>query len=54
MRGLEVFSHSVIFRNLSFGAKAETASGKRVTSLDSTTKKELVMLLKGTGTNTQV
>ncbi|XP_068197300.1 piezo-type mechanosensitive ion channel component 2 [Antennarius striatus] len=36
-------------RNLSRGAKAETASGKRVTHLDNPTKTELVTLLSGTG-----
>uniref|UniRef100_A0A7N8WY20 Piezo type mechanosensitive ion channel component 2 n=1 Tax=Mastacembelus armatus TaxID=205130 RepID=A0A7N8WY20_9TELE len=36
-------------RNLSLGAKAEIASGKRVTSLDQKTKLELITLLNGTG-----
>ncbi|KAM9791110.1 piezo-type mechanosensitive ion channel component 2 isoform 5-T6 [Syngnathus typhle] len=34
-------------RNLSLGAKAETASGKRVTNLSNDTKRELVLLLRG-------
>uniref|UniRef100_H2TFE0 Piezo type mechanosensitive ion channel component 2 n=1 Tax=Takifugu rubripes TaxID=31033 RepID=H2TFE0_TAKRU len=34
-------------RNLALGAKAETASGKRVTGLDKETKDSLVRLLKG-------
>ncbi|XP_075877858.1 piezo-type mechanosensitive ion channel component 2 isoform X2 [Nelusetta ayraudi] len=34
-------------RNLNLGAKAETASGKRVTPLKEATKNELVALLKG-------
>ncbi|XP_028328192.1 piezo-type mechanosensitive ion channel component 2 isoform X2 [Gouania willdenowi] len=41
-------------RNLSLGAKAETASGKRVTNLDQDTKQELIRLLKGTKENLQV
>ncbi|XP_063742823.1 piezo-type mechanosensitive ion channel component 2 isoform X2 [Eleginops maclovinus] len=41
-------------RNLTFGAKAEIASGKRVTALDSETKKELIEILNGTGTTSQV
>ncbi|XP_039998805.1 piezo-type mechanosensitive ion channel component 2 isoform X2 [Xiphias gladius] len=41
-------------RNLSRGAKAETASGKRVTSLDQKTKEELIMLLKGTASSSHV
>uniref|UniRef100_A0A3P8WGM9 Piezo type mechanosensitive ion channel component 2 n=1 Tax=Cynoglossus semilaevis TaxID=244447 RepID=A0A3P8WGM9_CYNSE len=36
-------------RNLSRGAKAETASGKRVTPLDQSTKLDLITLLNGTG-----
>uniref|UniRef100_A0A673BLE2 Uncharacterized protein n=1 Tax=Sphaeramia orbicularis TaxID=375764 RepID=A0A673BLE2_9TELE len=39
-------------RDPSLGAKAETASGKRVTPLDPKTKKELIMLLNGTGQET--
>lgn len=38
-----------ISRNLTLGAKAETASGKRVTRLDKETKDSLVGLLKGEG-----
>lgn len=34
-------------RNLNLGAKAETASGKRVTYLEGKTKDDLVKLLKG-------
>ncbi|XP_069548591.1 piezo-type mechanosensitive ion channel component 2 [Brachyistius frenatus] len=41
-------------RNLSLGAKAETASGKRVTNLDRKTKQELIMVLNGNGTDTPV
>ncbi|XP_042283733.1 piezo-type mechanosensitive ion channel component 2 isoform X1 [Thunnus maccoyii] len=41
-------------RNVSRGAKAETASGKRVTSLDQKTKQELIQLLNGTGSDSQV
>ncbi|XP_044075319.1 piezo-type mechanosensitive ion channel component 2 isoform X3 [Siniperca chuatsi] len=41
-------------RNFSLGAKSETASGKRVTSLDQKTKLELITLLNGTGSNSQV
>ncbi|KAM7400229.1 hypothetical protein PAMA_004770 [Pampus argenteus] len=41
-------------RNLSLGAKAETASGKQVTSLDPKTKQELITLLNGTGSDSQV
>ncbi|XP_034009014.1 piezo-type mechanosensitive ion channel component 2 isoform X3 [Trematomus bernacchii] len=41
-------------RNLSFGAKAEIASGKRVTDLDKETKKELIELLHGNKTNPRV
>uniref|UniRef100_A0A3Q1J0V3 Piezo-type mechanosensitive ion channel component n=1 Tax=Anabas testudineus TaxID=64144 RepID=A0A3Q1J0V3_ANATE len=41
-------------RNLTFGAKAEIASGKRVTFLDPTTKTDLIKLLNGTETNAQV
>ncbi|XP_034063652.1 piezo-type mechanosensitive ion channel component 2 isoform X3 [Gymnodraco acuticeps] len=36
-------------RNLTFGAKAEIASGKRVTDLDEETKNELIELLNGNG-----
>ncbi|KAK5919869.1 hypothetical protein CgunFtcFv8_023731 [Champsocephalus gunnari] len=36
-------------RNFTFGAKAEIASGKRVTDLDKETKNELIELLYGTG-----
>lgn len=36
-------------RNLTLGAKAETASGKRVTNLDKPTKDSLVALLEGVG-----
>lgn len=40
--------HSVtLLRNLNLGAKAETASGKRVTHLEEKTKVELVKLLQG-------
>uniref|UniRef100_A0A8C9X545 Piezo type mechanosensitive ion channel component 2 n=1 Tax=Sander lucioperca TaxID=283035 RepID=A0A8C9X545_SANLU len=41
-------------RNPSFGAKAETASGKLGTVLDSETKKELIALLNGTTSNSHV
>ncbi|XP_040910915.1 piezo-type mechanosensitive ion channel component 2 isoform X2 [Toxotes jaculatrix] len=41
-------------RNLSLGAKAETASGKHVSFLEEKTKQELIMLLKGIKSNTQV
>ncbi|XP_058468470.1 piezo-type mechanosensitive ion channel component 2 isoform X3 [Solea solea] len=41
-------------RNLSRGAKAEIASGKRVTSLDQRTKLDLVSLLNRTGSISQV
>ncbi|KAM8838287.1 piezo-type mechanosensitive ion channel component 2 isoform 4-T4 [Synchiropus picturatus] len=41
-------------RNLSLGAKAETASGKRVTSLDPKTKEDLINLLSGNSSNAQV
>ncbi|XP_016897822.1 piezo-type mechanosensitive ion channel component 2 isoform X3 [Cynoglossus semilaevis] len=41
-------------RNLSRGAKAETASGKRVTPLDQSTKLDLITLLNGTGSRSQV
>ncbi|KAM9844577.1 piezo-type mechanosensitive ion channel component 2 [Aulostomus maculatus] len=41
-------------RNLSLGAKAETASGKRVTPLDTMTKQKLIVILNGTGTDSQV
>ncbi|XP_038573421.1 piezo-type mechanosensitive ion channel component 2 isoform X2 [Micropterus salmoides] len=41
-------------RNLSLGAKAETASGKRVTYLDKQTKENLIALLNGTGSDKQV
>lgn len=41
-------------RNLSFGAKAEIASGKRVTDLDKDTKKELIELLHGNKTDPHV
>ncbi|XP_042353330.1 LOW QUALITY PROTEIN: piezo-type mechanosensitive ion channel component 2 [Plectropomus leopardus] len=41
-------------RNLTFGAKAEIASGKRVTSLDPSTKQQLIKLLNGTAGNSQV
>ncbi|XP_062285794.1 piezo-type mechanosensitive ion channel component 2 [Scomber scombrus] len=41
-------------RNLTLGAKAETASGKRVTSLDQKTRQDLITLLNGTGSNSQV
>ncbi|KAE8290688.1 Piezo-type mechanosensitive ion channel component 2 Protein FAM38B [Larimichthys crocea] len=40
-------------RNLSLGAKAETVSGKRVTHLDKETKKELIKLIEGTGSNSR-
>lgn len=48
------FSSFHDLRNLSVGAKAETASGKRVTYLDTKTKRELIKLLNGTETNAQV
>lgn len=38
-----------VLRNLTLGAKAETASGKRVTHLDKPTKDSLVALLEGGG-----
>ncbi|TNM98493.1 hypothetical protein fugu_014739 [Takifugu bimaculatus] len=41
-------------RNLALGAKAETASGKRVTGLDKETKDSLVRLLKGEGKSSPV
>ncbi|XP_061775602.1 piezo-type mechanosensitive ion channel component 2 isoform X2 [Nerophis ophidion] len=41
-------------RNLTLGAKAETASGKRVTNLDEETKKKLILLLNGTNSNSHV
>ncbi|XP_068604478.1 piezo-type mechanosensitive ion channel component 2 [Brachionichthys hirsutus] len=41
-------------RNLSRGAKAETASGKRVTHLNVPTKAALVALLNGTGSSSGV
>ncbi|XP_061654308.1 piezo-type mechanosensitive ion channel component 2 [Phyllopteryx taeniolatus] len=41
-------------RNLSLGAKAETASGKRVTNLGEDTKKELVLLLSGNDSRSHV
>ncbi|XP_047198071.1 piezo-type mechanosensitive ion channel component 2 [Hippoglossus stenolepis] len=43
-----------IQRNLNLGAKAEIASGKRVTNLNETTKTELVTLLSGTGNASSV
>lgn len=36
-----------LLRNLNLGAKAETASGKRVTHLEEKTKVDLVKLLQG-------
>ncbi|XP_070700828.1 piezo-type mechanosensitive ion channel component 2 [Pempheris klunzingeri] len=41
-------------RNLSLGAKAETASGKLMEHLDSQTKKQLIAILSGTGSTSQV
>ncbi|XP_047446292.1 piezo-type mechanosensitive ion channel component 2 isoform X2 [Mugil cephalus] len=41
-------------RNLSLGAKAETAYGKKVTNLEENTKQELIRLLNGTGSSLQV
>uniref|UniRef100_G3PWG6 Piezo type mechanosensitive ion channel component 2 n=1 Tax=Gasterosteus aculeatus TaxID=69293 RepID=G3PWG6_GASAC len=41
-------------RNLTFGAKAEIASGKRVTALDPPTKKALIAVLNGTENISQV
>ncbi|XP_051943825.1 piezo-type mechanosensitive ion channel component 2 [Hippocampus zosterae] len=41
-------------RNLSLGAKAETASGKRVTNLHNDTKKALVLLLNGNSSQSHV
>ncbi|XP_031720951.1 piezo-type mechanosensitive ion channel component 2 isoform X3 [Anarrhichthys ocellatus] len=41
-------------RNLTFGAKAEVASGKQVTALDDTIKMELIEVLNGTEENAQV
>lgn len=41
-------------RNFTLGAKAETASGKRVTHLDKTTKDSLVALLEGGGNSAPV
>uniref|UniRef100_A0A3Q3DY68 Uncharacterized protein n=1 Tax=Hippocampus comes TaxID=109280 RepID=A0A3Q3DY68_HIPCM len=41
-------------RNLSLGAKAETASGKRVTNLPNDTKKALVLLLNGSSSQSHV
>ncbi|XP_061879241.1 piezo-type mechanosensitive ion channel component 2 isoform X2 [Entelurus aequoreus] len=41
-------------RNLTLGAKAETASGKRMTNLDEATKKKLILLLNGTKSNSHV
>ncbi|CAN9502681.1 unnamed protein product [Ophioblennius macclurei] len=41
-------------RDLTRGAKAETASGKRVTNLSNDTRQELIRLLKGTRGNLQV
>ncbi|XP_056276560.1 piezo-type mechanosensitive ion channel component 2 isoform X2 [Pseudoliparis swirei] len=41
-------------RNLTLGAKAEIASGKRVTNLDPITKKALAALLTGNGTQPPV
>lgn len=41
-------------RNFTLGAKAETASGKRVTHLDKETKDSLVALLEGGGNSTAV
>nr|XP_019964666.1 PREDICTED: piezo-type mechanosensitive ion channel component 2 isoform X3 [Paralichthys olivaceus] len=41
-------------RNLSLGAKAETAAGKRVTSLDQKTKEDLIIVLNGTGNASHV
>ncbi|XP_067331483.1 piezo-type mechanosensitive ion channel component 2 isoform X3 [Channa argus] len=41
-------------RNLTFGAKAETASGKRVTSLDDNTKNKLIQLLQGNTSSSHV
>ncbi|XP_028449157.1 piezo-type mechanosensitive ion channel component 2 isoform X1 [Perca flavescens] len=41
-------------RNQTFGAKAETASGKRGAVLESDTKKQLIALLNGTTSNSRV
>ncbi|XP_029971241.1 piezo-type mechanosensitive ion channel component 2 [Salarias fasciatus] len=41
-------------RNATLGAKAETASGKRVTNLSKDTKQELIRLLSGSEENLQV
>lgn len=41
-------------RNLSLGAKAETASGKQVTNLANDTKKALVLLLSGNDNQSHV
>ncbi|KAL6104091.1 piezo2 [Pungitius sinensis] len=41
-------------RNFTFGAKAEIASGKRVTALDPPTKKALIAVLNGTENISQV
>uniref|UniRef100_A0A3Q3FEP5 Piezo type mechanosensitive ion channel component 2 n=1 Tax=Labrus bergylta TaxID=56723 RepID=A0A3Q3FEP5_9LABR len=50
----EAFSITVswsVQRNLTFGAKAETASGKRVTFLDNSTRENLISLLIGKAVN---
>lgn len=44
----------VDLRNFTLGAKAETASGKRVTHLDKATKDSLVALLEGGGNSAPV
>ncbi|XP_028282873.1 piezo-type mechanosensitive ion channel component 2 isoform X3 [Parambassis ranga] len=41
-------------RNLSLGAKAETASGKHVTHLENNTKSELIKVLNGSSTISEV
>ncbi|KAM6918193.1 piezo-type mechanosensitive ion channel component 2 [Xenentodon cancila] len=41
-------------RNLSLGAKAETASGKNIKHLTEDTKQKLIMLLNGTASESQV
>ncbi|XP_021176545.2 piezo-type mechanosensitive ion channel component 2 isoform X3 [Fundulus heteroclitus] len=41
-------------RNLSLGAKAETASGKNVMSLGNDTRRDLIMLLNGTASDFKV
>ncbi|XP_070774836.1 piezo-type mechanosensitive ion channel component 2 [Enoplosus armatus] len=41
-------------RNLNLGAKAEIASGKLARTLDKDTKKELIKILRGTGSNSVI